>query len=316
MSMSPKTTAFISRSAAAQLLGVSARTIDRLVDIGFLIKYTVDQGEPRRYGAVRQAEVLILRLHWGEGVPLADAVRWFGVTKSLLLEFVNAGVLTPGQTADLNNINALAFSKEDLDSYYCRLTKGVRSPWKNRSSLTETTRALSRLGLKLLDVLKLVADGRLDVWAPTNSPSVAQLTFDPRDVAALLKGPDLGRRLIDSEQAVHRLGVDPQTLFKWRATGQISAVLSYDLEQYYDPHELDAFMADLIPSHEAAKMWGVEVGEVETWCWNLDWGIHSATGTSLDGRPLHLFRRRDVERLQATFSASDGLDSPEVLQSH
>lgn len=312
----PQTTAFISCLAAARLLGVSMRTIDRLIDIGFLIKYTADQGGSRRYGSVRQDEVLKLRLQWEEGVPLEDAVTWFGATKFLMLDLVKIGLLTLDETADLSEIDLLTFSKEDLDRCYYQLIKGVRSPWKNRGSLTETTRALSVFGLKSIDVFKLVADGKLSTWALTGSPPVAQLTFDPSEIAALVKGADLGRRLIDSEEAAQRLGIESGTLFNWTATGYISAALSYDFDKYFDPDELDEFMADCITSHEAAKIWGVEVKEVETWCWDSDWGIKSIKGTSIDGRPLHLFRRGDVERLQAKFSASDGLNSYDVLQSH
>jgi len=286
------------------------------VNIGFLVKYTAEQGEPHRYGSVRQDEVLTLRLQWEEGVPLEDAVTWLGATKFLMLDLVKIGLLTLDETVDLNRIELLTFSKEDLDRCYCQLTRGVRSPWSNRGPLAKTARALSVFGLKVADVFKLVADGKLHIWAPTDSPSVAQLTFDPEEVAALIKGPDLGRSLLDSEEAAQRLGVAPWTVFDWTATGYISAVLSYDFDKYFDPDELDEFMADYITSCEAIKIWGVEVEEVKTWCWDSDWGIKSVKGTSIDGRPLHLFRRGDVERLRTEFSASDGLNSHNVLQSH
>lgn len=303
---SPKATDFINRRAAGRLLGVSRKTIDRLVAVGFLVKYTVDQGEPRRYAFVRQDEVLTLRLQWEKGVPLEDAVTWLGGTRFLMLDFVRIGMLTLDETADWNRIELLTFGKEDLDRCYCQLTRCVSGPWSSRGSLAKTARALAVFGLKVVDVFKLVADGKLHIWAPTDSPSVAQLTFDPEAVAALIKGPDLGRKLLDSEEAAQRLGVDDWTLFDWTTKGYISAVLSYDFDKYFDPDDLDEFRADCMTSREAAEIWEVEVAEVETWCWDSDWDIKSIKGTSIDGRRLHLFRREDVERLRAEFSASDG----------
>jgi hypothetical protein len=311
----PNATAFIRRPAAARLLGVSERTINRLVNAGFLIKYTADQGQPRRYGAVRQDAVLKLRLRWEGGVPLEDAAKWFGVTKLLILDFVKTGLLALDHSADLNRLDSLTFNKEDLDRCYCQLTKRVRNPWKTRSSLVETARALSVFGLKVIDIFNLVADGELEVFALTDSPSLASLTFDPRNVEELLKGPGLGRRLVDSEEAARQLGIEFETLLRWIVAGQISPVLSYAFKRYFDPDELDEFIADCIPSHEAAKIWGVRTEDVESWSWSWDWGIEAVQGTSLDGHPVYLFHRGDVERLQAEFAASE-LDSRDVLQSH
>ena len=82
-----------------------------------------------------------------------------------------------------------------------------------------------------------------------------------------------------------------------------SPVVRYAYEEYFDPDEIDSFLADHVSSKEAAVMLGVEVEELEAWYW--EWGLEAVTGTGVDGHALYLFRREDVKRLKSERFASN-----------
>jgi hypothetical protein len=295
--------AFISTIRAARLLEVDVGTIKRLTDAGFLIKYTLAQGEPRRYGAVRRDEVLTLRLAWRKGISLEDAARWLGLTKSIVVDLVRVGLLTAEHGPDEDGCRQWTFSKQNLDRCYGEVAKGVRTHGPAYSSLAEAARTLAGLGLKVADILKLVADGKLQAWSCTPSPALAKLSFGFSDIDALLQGPELGKELLNSEKVAHRLGVESWTFFRWVIAGLFSPVVRYAYEEYFDPDEIEGFLAEHISSKEAAGALGVEVAELEGWFW--EWGLEAVTGTGVDGLAIYLFRREDVKRLKSERAASD-----------
>lgn len=294
--------AFISTSKAAQLLGVSIETIKRLADIDLLVRYTAEDGGPRRYGTVRQDEVLTLRLRWQDVVPLEDAVKWLGLIRATVINMAGAGLLTADFSPSMDGDEQWGFNKQSLDEFYSRVAGSVRTG-KGYSSLAEVTRALSVFGLNVIDVFKLIVDGKLRGWSQTKLPALAKLTFNIADVESLLESPESGRGLLNNEDAAHRLGVTSATLFRWVRAGLFSVAVRYAHEDYFDPDVLDGCLSNLLPSEEAAEMLGVEVEELEGWYW--DWGLDAMKGTSVDGHTLYLFRREDVEKLKVEFSAAN-----------
>jgi len=293
---------FISPIRAARLLEVSIRTIKRLADAGLLVKYTIEHGEPRRYGFVRRREVLTLRLAWRKPISLEDAAKWLGLTRSIVVDLVRVGLLTAQCNPNVKGSSQWMFSKQSLDRCYCKVTTRVRSPGRGYGRLAEMARVLSAHGLRVADILKLVVDGELECWSHTESPALARLTFGISDVATLLKSPGPGLGLLDGEQVAHRLGVGSWTLSGWVAAGLLSPTVRYAYETYFDSEEIDSFLADHISSQDAAEMLDVEAEGLEVWYW--EWGLEAVKGTGMDGRALCLFRRADVERLQAEFLAS------------
>jgi len=287
---------FVSPIRAARLLGVSVRTIKRLVDAEFLVGYTVEQGEPRRYGFVRRDEVLTLRLAWRKAISLEDAAKWLGLTRSVVVDLVKVGLLTAECDPNMDGNSQWMFSKQNLDRCYCEVTARARSPGRGYSSLPEAARALSARALRVADILKLVVDGQLECWSHTQSPALAKLTFTISDVATLLKRSGHGLGLLNDEEAAHRLGVESWTLSRWVGKGLLSPTVRYAYEAYFDPEEIARFLADHVPCKEAAEMLGLEVKELEAWYWN--WGLEAASGIGMDGRAVYLFHREDVERLR------------------
>jgi DNA-binding transcriptional MerR regulator len=302
ISGSPQAPTFVGPVRAARLLEVSVRTIKRLVDAGFLVKYAIEHGEPHRYGFVRRDEVLILRLAWRKGISLEEAAKWLGLTRSVVVDLVRVGLLTAECDPNVDGSSQWMFSKQDLDRCYCEVTARARSPGRGYSSLPEAARALSACGLRVADILKLVVDGQLECWSHTQSPALAKLTFTISDVATLLKRPWQGVRLLDGEEAAHRLGVESWTLSRWVGKGLLSPTVRYAYEAYFDPEEIDRFLADHIPSKEAAEMLGLGVKEMEMWHWH--WGLRAAKGTGMDKRDVYFFPREDVERLRSEFLAA------------
>lgn len=287
---------FVSPIRAARLLEVSVKTVKRLVDAGFLVGYNPEHGQPHQYGAIRQDELLQLRLAWRKPISLEEATKWLGLTKSTMVDLVRVDLLTAESYADQLSDRPWVFSKQKLDACYNAVTRGVRSG-RGYSSLVEAARTLSVVGLKVADILKLVADGKVRCWASNEAPALAKLSFDCLQIEALLEKPDRGKGLLRSEKAAHRLGVDGSSLLRWMSAGLVSPVIEYAYETFFDPDDIERFLADHITSKETAAMLEVDVVELEGWYW--EWGLKAVQGIGLDGRALFLFRREKVERVMA-----------------
>jgi hypothetical protein len=290
------TLTFVSPIRAARLLEVSVSTIKRLVKAGFLVGYKVEYGQPRQYGSVRRDELLTLRLAWRNPLSLEDATKWLGLTKSIVVDLIRVGLLTAESYPEQVDDRPWLFSKQSLDECYRAVTRGVIRGG-GYSRLAEAARTLSVVGLKVADILKLVAQGKLHCWAPSEAPALAKLSFDRSEIEAVLENPDYGKGLLSSEHAAYRLGVEWPTFFRWARTGLFSSVVTYAYDAYFDPDDIDAFLADHITSQEAAKMLEADVAELEGWY--FEWGLEAVKGVDLNGQTLCLFRRKDVKRVKA-----------------
>jgi len=290
---------FVSPIRAARLLDVSVKTVKRLVDAGFLVGYNAEHGPSHQYGTIRQDELLRLRLAWRQPISLEDAAKWLGLTKAIVLDLVRVGLLTAESYPDQGDDRLWLFSKQNLDKFYSEMTWNVRHG-AGYSPLAEVARTLSVVRLKVADLLKLVAQGKLHGWAPTEAPALAKLSFDRFQIETLLEKPQQGKGLLSSDKAAHRLGVAWPSFLHWMAAGLFSPVVEYAYEAYFDPDEIDGVLADHITSQEAAEMLEVDVIELEGGYW--EWGFEALQGIDLDGRTLYLFRREEVEHLSTDTS--------------
>ena len=298
----PQPATFVSPVRAARLLEVSVSTIKRLADAGFLVKYTVEHGEPHRYGFVRRDEVLTLRLAWKKGISLGEAARWLGLTQTVVVDLVRVGLLTAEGDPNMDRSSQWMFGKQCLDRCYCRVTTKVRNPGREFSSLPEAARALSVRGLRVADILKLVADGDLGCWSLTQSPALAKLTFAFSDISTLLTRPGQSVRLLDGEETARRLGVQSWVISRWIANDWLSPKIRYGYETYFAFEEIDRFLANHMSSQEAAEMLGLEVKEIEQWPWI--WGLEVAKGLGVDRQNVCFFSRENVEQVRAELLAS------------
>jgi hypothetical protein len=227
---------------------------------------------------------------------LEAATKWLGLTKSIVVDLIRAGLLTAEPYPDQVGDRPWLFSKRSLDECYREVTRGVIRG-VGYSRLAEAARTLSVVGLKVADILKLVAQEKLHCWAPTEAPALAQLSFDRSEIEAVLENPQYGKGLLRSEHAACRLGVEWSTFFHWTRTGLFSSVVTYAHDAYFDPDEIDGFLADHITSQEAAEMLEADVVELEGWY--FEWGLEAVKGVDLDGRTLCLFHRKDMKRVMA-----------------
>lgn len=300
------TVAFISPTRAARLLEVSRSSIQRLIGADLLIKYTYLYGEPRRYGFVRRDEVLTLRLAWEGGVPLAQAAQWLGLTRKIVLDLTRVGLLIADPSSTTLAREAWLFDKQDLDRCYCALITRAQGPGRKYSSLAETARALAGRGLKVADILKLIAQGSLPCWKLRKAPALATLSFDIPDVERLLLQPGLDQEIISGEQAAQRLGISSSALVNWVKAKCLTARASYASEVYLDAQEVERFRANHMFSEDAASLLGLHPLDLELW--HHEWGLEALKGMGPNGRLRFLFRREDVEKLSVELDGSDELE--------
>ena len=226
---------------------------------------------------MRRDEVLTLWLKWRKPIPLEEAARWLGLPEHVTLDLTRVGLLTAEHGPDVDESSRWMFSKGELDRYY-RGTMGrlTHLGHIHTSDLTKAARALSAVGLSAADILKYVADGELKCASYRKSPALADLIFDRFDIDALLKEPKSGSGLLCCKSVACRMGVETWTFLRWLDAGLLSPALKYAYEEYFDPHQIDDFLANHVFSRKAAQILGVEVEALQDLVWEgqLDpvWG--------------------------------------------
>lgn len=288
---------YVSPYQAARLLGVSFRTVGRLVEAGFLVPYP---GVPERthwYGAVQQDEVLLLRQRWRQAVPLADAAQWLGLSERDVMDLGRVGLLTPGLDPTAEEDTPGPLPKPDLDRCYSRVAGCATAvgSW-HMTGLPEAVQVLGAVGLQAADILQHVVAGKLWCASWPQFPALRDLLFQPLDIAALLKSPPSGRGLWDCRGAAQRIGVDLGTFFRWLDAGLLAPTLQYADEEYFAPAVLDGFQATYVLCDQAAQLLRVEEDLVRRWT-RAGW-LRIVPGSEVDKRAPCLLYREEIERLR------------------
>lgn len=158
---------YLTNADAGQKLGVSTETVQRLVEIGWLVDFERGEGQPRhwhkRLRIVRRRELTELQDRWHEGLLLEDVVALMGVSAEDVFALWQAGMLSTRQEGDQDTPTPLRF---DLASIHHFLERLRRHPvlWVDLGdslSLDEAIRALSPHGYNLVQVIQLILQGKL-----------------------------------------------------------------------------------------------------------------------------------------------------------
>jgi predicted DNA-binding protein (UPF0251 family) len=147
----------LSANEAAQQLQVSLPTLSRLVSQGFLVTYKgqMVRKSPRQPDFICRPELLALRQRWELGIPPEDAARLLGVSEPILVDLVDAGMLTtangPSETGEILSHKSVVELLERL-MYGARPIREIQ-PYAR--PLAEMVQVLSHYGYRAAAVIQL-----------------------------------------------------------------------------------------------------------------------------------------------------------------
>jgi len=295
---------YVTITDAARLLGVSPKTIDRLVEVGLLFRYEFPEcyeppgclREPR-YDFIRRAEVVELSNRWSDGVSLDEVVRWLGLSEPIVLNLVKADLLFAERSPETDGSSRWVFSRQAVTECYYEVTKNLRRyiPECPTISLGEAAQILSVLELDEADILRYVARGKLTCYLSWGSQGLGRIAFTEGDIRALLEESKADREWVGHKEIARQMGVQDSSVSHWIRSDLLSPVVACGGVCYFDQDTADEFATGHVFIDQAAEIAGVPADAVREWV--REGLLEPVSGPKVDLYYRYLFRRADVERL-------------------
>jgi predicted site-specific integrase-resolvase len=287
----------VSAAEAARMLGVSAKTIQLLIDAGHLTQYTTTQSKQRRDIFVRRAEVLALQKRWHAAVTRDEAAHLLGISRSVVVDMVSTGLLTAERTPGVDGAAHWLFHPQAIDECLDAVMSVVHlSNASGNVSLMKATQMLTPMGVNAAALLRYVADGTLQAYRlPTEPIGLSTIQFAPADIRAYLDAVKAERGWLGRDEVTRCLGVKHTTLVKWADTGLLSPIALISNVSYFDRRVVEAFWQTYATSQEAADILGIKKLTVQGWVRQGRLTECCVSGPHLDGHHAYLFHRAKLQ---------------------
>jgi DNA-binding transcriptional MerR regulator len=295
---------YISIADAARSLGVSPKTVERLVEVGILFRYEFpacyelpDSLRETHYDFIRRVEVVELSHRWSDGISLEEVSRWLGLSESMVLNLVKADLLFAERGPEIKGSSHWMFSKQAVTECYYEVTKNLRRyiPGCPTVSLDKAAQILSVLGLDKIDLLRHVATGKLACYLSWGTQGLGQMTFTEGDVRTFLEESKADRGWVDQKEIARQMGVKESSISYWIESGLLSPVVVCGGVYYFDKNKADEFATGHIFMDQVVEIAGVTTDAIRKWV--REGLLEPVSGPKVDRYYRNLFRREDVERL-------------------
>lgn len=296
---------YVNVADAARLLGVSPKTVVRLVEVGLLFRYEFPEcyeppgclREPR-YDFIRRAEVMELCNRWSDGISLHEVARWLGLSEPIVLNLVKADLLFADRSPESDGGSRWVFSKQAVTECYYEMTKNLRryTPECQTIGLGKAAQILSVLELDEADILRYVARGKLTCYLSWGSQGLGRMAFTKGDIRALLEESKADKGWVSHNEIARRMGVKEPSILRWIESGLLAPVVACESVYYLEQDTAEQFAAGHVFIDEAAEIAGVPTDAVREWI--REGLLEPVSGPKVDLYYRNLFRREDVERLR------------------
>jgi len=249
--------------------------------------------------------VLELRSAWNELVNRAQAAEWLGVTERMVVDLVNAGLLS-AERCPAEGYPFWAFRRSALlqclesvskhvETHPCRDGDGTDSV----VNLAGAARLLFIVGLNAVSILSCVAEGRLRAYVIAGQElKLGSLRFDRSDIEHYIHKIKSENNWVSREELTKLLKVKDVTLTRWVRKGLISPTTVLGSAQYFSRETVEKFMGDHITTDEAAEVLSVGKLTVQKWARLGRLSEVCISGPNIDGYHSYLFNKASLIQWQ------------------
>ncbi|MCL4262239.1 MAG: TniQ family protein [Anaerolineae bacterium] len=279
----------------AQALGVTERTVKRLVE-GGLIRVKGETAALRMKFLAR-VDVLALQERWRLAIPLADAAVWLGVSGDVVKHLVAMGLLTAARRPRVAGSASWQIDREGIDRLLVAVKNAATTQiqsGRERVNLTVATQMLAAYGVNAAQVVELVIRGRLRAQCSQHQ-ALDGLVFGRRHVLAFLEGLRDEQGFVSRRLFAQRMRVKPEVIEGWVELGLLTPAYRNDEGTYFSREVVEAFAGAYVGTKEAMRI--LSVGPLTVQKWARNGRLRPVSGPGVDSRSVYLFRRVDVERL-------------------
>ncbi|MGB5049825.1 MAG: TniQ family protein [Caldilineaceae bacterium] len=302
-SNSQKTNEFLSYTTtdeAARLLGISPKTVDRLARAQLLYQFVFPSRWPdERYKFFRRAEVSELQHRWQDGIPLADAAKYLGLSEQITMDLSRRGLLFAKRNPDVGGHLDWAFSPQAVTECYYEVEKSVMY-WGVASAMADLTQAaqiLAVVGLDIVGILQQMAERNLTGNLPERSSGLGEMMFHEPSLRSYLEKFKVERGWLDSKEAAKQMKVAESVLLRWVNSGLLVPLVVCGSANFFDPVAVKEFITGHVFTDEATKIAGVSKNMLQTWM--HEGLLKPVSGPKVDMYYRNLFRREDLEQMRS-----------------
>jgi hypothetical protein len=162
---------YLTQAEAARLLKVDPETMQRLVELGTLIDFERGENQRlhwhKRLRLVRRVELEALRQRWEAGISLTEVSQLLGVSKEMVIDLVNVGLLMEAGPTDIDDGAGLRIDTLSFSALTGRLRRYPLMFYDEPEflPLTQVTQLLAERGYDVVRVVQHVVSGDLKaVW--------------------------------------------------------------------------------------------------------------------------------------------------------
>lgn len=307
---------YMKMGEAAQTLGVSSKTVEKLVAEGHLRGFGFDRVRTR-YRHFLRADVLALRDSWGDGLTLTQAATWVGVSEEILVAMVKRGLIEAERGPTVDDSAQWLFLPGALEAGLKRILQHVRYWDRERPDALDLTAAAQKLfviGLDAVGILESVTKRKLQAYRPLKTNNLAALRFRAGDIQACIASKRMQHGWVTRQYLHKKFGVKFSVISKWVAHGLLKPVATFGGAEYFDKEEVDRFDTEHAFTARAASI--LEVSELTVQKWTRKGRLTPVAGPHITDTHRYLFRVDDLKPLRLENRCSAPAMALEVGVSH
>jgi hypothetical protein len=160
---------YMTTEEAAEILHFSPKTIERLIQLGLLVRYEPDHNElTQAYTFVRCAEMMALEQQWHGGLPLPDAAHLLGTSADLLQVLIYNGVILLGPEGVEELIN-IKLRPRTVEYLLAEARSEIITASLTNIDLAKVVKLLTDRGFRVISVYEYALSEFLVDLTPTTS---------------------------------------------------------------------------------------------------------------------------------------------------
>ncbi|MBT7080020.1 MAG: hypothetical protein HN929_00890 [Chloroflexi bacterium] len=288
---------------AANLLGVTGQTIERMVRDGYVRAY-YSQGQPdgRNYFVYQED----LEPGWRQRmavVTIGQVAREFCSKHGIVNDWIAEGLIAQTGSCLVRGVSRPSFTRQDVDDFLDRLAQHVCiAPERpdNAKTLKQVCISNTQIGMTVTRVFQRMLAGKLKVYhSDSRLQPFDQLWFDVTDVDSLLKQVKAENNWMTLREIPSFLHVELKLVRHWVKTGLLIPVTTMSRSVYFDRAAVDAFRQRILRSSDVIKL--LETNRSSLWLWAGAGYLPLLFNSSEHQRNSYLFDRNAIDQWHAQY---------------
>lgn len=284
----------MTEAEASRMLGLAPETVKRLVILGQLKEFAVE--ENGRFNLIDRESVTQLLEQYQSAITLTESATFLGISERVVIDCVKVGLLEAVRGPEVDESLEWLISSPSCNALYWQLEQATtRTPFPTMIRLQKAIQMVSAHNQKMVNIIERILKQKIKAfWVTTH---IRDIAVSPEDIEVWLSELQQNQPLVSRYQFAQRLGIKRLHIIDtWIANGLLEPVdPNAELIQFTN-ETVEQFLTDYIWTEEAGEI--MKIGKLTVQKWARNGRLHPVSGRGIDGLHRYLFRRSEMERFR------------------